>query len=184
VTTSKVKYENSKAEAFLSIGSIVTIGCIYLAISLILFVVIIVDITQLDTNLPTLLLILGKIFDYNKNFNYTFPAYVLLLITCVVLMICLIPFILARYLASQTKVNTAVRLVQLIFITLILIGVVTTLSTIFGIIQVKNLNAGVIILAVILRCAWSFALTYGCYLGWRKSIVCHEKILAFHDFLI
>jgi hypothetical protein len=168
VTTSKVKYENSKTEAFLSIGSIIKIGWIYLAISLILFVVIIVDITQLSSNLPSFLLLLKTIFDNGKKtFNTTFHAYVLLLITCGVFLICLMPFILSRYLASQTKVNTAVRLVQFIFITLILMGVATTLSTIFGIIQVKNLNAGVIILTVILRSAWSFALTFGCYLGWK-----------------
>lgn len=61
---SKVKYENSKAEAYLSIGSIIKIGWIYFAISLLLFVVIIVDIILLKKNkyLPTLLYILKLIF--------------------------------------------------------------------------------------------------------------------------
>ena len=108
-------------------------------------------------------------------------------LTGVLMIIQAVPFFTYRYLQVHTTVEAALRISKILRIILVFISLIAISSASLALIFLGLANgtsAAVIVVAVILRTIWCALLISTCYLIYKTTISCHEKILAFHDFLI
>jgi hypothetical protein len=89
------------------------------------------------------------------------------------MLICLVDFSCGRYLATKTQVDSAFRLEQVTKITLISVIIFTSLNTLLGVvfigISAPDNQAGVIIIALVLKVLWSGGLIALSFMIWRTS---------------